>query len=115
MRILIPILLLSLAAACGSTGGGGSSGAPQGDGQGLLVALIDYRTGQRLELRSESHTTRVDLYSAPRRDASAKVQEDAIMEGMIEAIEDEGFDDVAQEGQAPGGARGVLTLSLIHI
>ncbi|MSR61519.1 MAG: hypothetical protein EXS08_03595 [Planctomycetes bacterium] len=94
----------ALLVACASTGAGRGA---QDDAPGeYLVTLRNFKTGERFELASESHTDRVSYYSETRADATRKVQADEVMEAFVEELGDQGFDSKAQVGKAPGVASG---------
>lgn len=86
--------LLGLLAACASSGS-------EGSGSQLLVTLHNFKTGERFELASESHTDRVAYYSDKRNDAARKVQTDEIMSAFVAELGRQGLDDHAQPGRAP--------------
>ena len=67
----------------------------------MLVALCNYKSGERFELASESNTKRVDYYSETRKDAVRKVQSDEIMSAFVDELAHEGFAQHAQAGPAP--------------
>jgi hypothetical protein len=103
-------LCLALA-ACSSP----SSDEEGEDGPALRVTYLSYTTGQRLELVSEGHTSRVEQYSEVRADASRKVQTNEVMVGLVEVLDDYGFDDYAVAGPMPadpGGDGGRITWAL---
>jgi hypothetical protein len=98
-------------AACSSP----SSDEEEKEGPALRVTYLSYTTGQRLELVSEGHTSRLEQYSEVRADASRKVQTNEIMVGLVEILDDYGFDDYAVDGPLPpyeGGAAGAATWAL---
>jgi hypothetical protein len=100
-------LWLGLALACSSP----SPDEAGADGPALRVTYLSYTTGQRLELVSEGHTSRLEQYSEVRADASRKVQTNEIMVGLVEILDDYGFGDYAVDGPLPpagigGGASG---------
>lgn len=92
---------LLLAAACSAPEAGGR---PEITGLPQRVAYLDYRNGLVFELVNESHTDRVEQYSALRQDASRKVQSDEVVSGLIEALRAQGFRRMARSGAAPRGA-----------
>jgi len=90
------VLASGFLAACASVGD-----APEGASAALLVRLQDFRTGERFELASESHTDRVTYYSGERRDAARKVQSDEIMSAFVVELERQGYAGYARTGRAP--------------
>jgi hypothetical protein len=106
--VLLPALALALSAACAST--------PAPPGRPQRVAFLDYRNGTHLELVNETHTGRLEQYSAVVRptEATRKVQTDDVMAALVELLRDEGFDDLGQEGPAPvrGGDTGMMAIEL---
>jgi hypothetical protein len=93
-------------AACSSTGGDEDEGTP------LRVTYHSFTTGQRLELVSEAHTSRLEQYSEVRADASRKVQSNDVMAGLVEILDDHGFDRYAHEGSMPEDGGGQFTWAL---
>jgi hypothetical protein len=83
-----------------------SSGAASDSRAAMLVTLHDFKTGERFELASESHTERVSYYSDARRDAARKVQTDEIMSAFVGELERQGLSAHAQPGRAPTVASG---------
>lgn len=99
-RLQLPFLALLLAVASACAG----SGARSGDGDELLVTLHNFKTGERFELASESHTDRVAYYSDERHDAARKVQTDEIMSAFVGELARQGMAEHAQPGRAPAAA-----------
>ena len=97
----VPWVTSFLLTACASTGKTSGEG-----GIRALVSLQDYRTGERFELASESHTNRVDYYSSARTEAARKVQTDEVMGALIAELERRGFAAHCQPGPAPHLASG---------
>jgi len=100
MKRLPPVaaLLLGLAAlGCSSAGSKSSDSA----GAAVLVTLRNFRSGERFELASESHTDRLAYYSDARGEAQRKVQSDEIMSAFVDELERQGYADHAQAGRAP--------------
>lgn len=93
------LLALGLGACAGSGSAGGSS-----DGRPMLVTLHNFKTGERFELASESHTNRVSYYSGKRGDAARKVQTDEVMSAFVRELERQGLASHAQAGRAPSAA-----------
>lgn len=92
----------ALAGACGSTGTEDDSGPARA----IAVDLVGYGPAP-FQLVSESHTSRVDLYSQERDSASTKVLNDEVMGALVEHLDELGFDSYARPGSAPvegGGA-----------
>lgn len=84
-----------------------SSGARSGEAPGqYLVTLRNFKSGERFELASESHTDRVSYYSETRADAARKIQADKVMEALVEELDKQGFEAKAQPGKAPGVVSG---------
>lgn len=90
------VLVSGLLAACASGGK-----AQENAHSVLLVRLQDFRTGERFELASESHTDRVAYYSGERRDADRKVQSDEIMSALVSELDNQGYGAHARTGRAP--------------
>ena len=103
---LLACSLCALVVGCASSSSPSGSGGAADDGARMRVTLRDYKGGNVFELVSESHTNRVDYYSAARADASRKIQTDEVMEVLIEELEKQGFKSHRQEGRGPsqGGA-----------
>ena len=89
---LVPLVL----AACSSTGNSGGSG----ETRAVSVTLLGYGSDP-FQLVSDSHTSRVDLYSTETRNPSTKVQDDDVMIAMVEHLDELGFNDFARPGSAP--------------
>jgi len=96
---LLALGLVALTSAC-STGSAASS-ADEGPSSPVRVTYVSFTSGQRLELVNEAHTSRLDQYSEVRNDASRKVQTNDVMAGLVEVLEDNGFEKRAQQGPAP--------------
>jgi len=90
------VLASGLLAACASTGE-----TPEDAHAAVLVRLEDFRTGDRFELASESHTDRVKYYSGERHDAARKVQSDEIMTALVSELDHQGYGAHARTGRAP--------------
>lgn len=98
---LSTLLLLAGCASSGHTGGK------------LRVTLVDHAGGRRFELVNESHTSSVEYYSQPRRDAARKIVSDRLLGALLSELNGRGFSDHAQPGAAPSGnASGRVTRSL---
>jgi hypothetical protein len=95
-------------AGCSST----SSDEGGGEQRSLRVAYVSYNSGQRLELVSEGHTSRLEQYSEVRADASTKVQTTEVMGGLIEVLEKNGFGKYAQAGHLPTDGAGRIAWAL---
>ena len=102
---LLPVLPL---ASCAS----GSKQKYDGNPEAVRVTWRDYRRGNRLELVSESHTSKVAQYSEKRDDAARKVQRDVFMQGLVEFLQLEGYMARASAGRAPVDGREIWTSSL---
>jgi len=89
------ILVATLCAACASSGGG-SGGPPRP----IAISLVGYGAAP-FELVSESHTSRVDLYSAELPTAATKVVNDEVMVALLEHLEELGYRGYSRPGQAP--------------
>ena len=94
-------LFACLVCACASAGGAQKSASTS-----VLVALCNYKSGERFELASESNTKRVDYYSETRKEAVRKVQSDEIMSAFVGELGKAGFAQHAQAGPAPKVASG---------
>jgi hypothetical protein len=94
-RILACALPVLLAACASPRSSGGEAGGAR------LVTLRDFRSGQRFELASESHTQRVSYYSDARSEAARKVQSDEVMAALVDELERQGLADHARDGRAP--------------
>jgi len=106
---LLSLCLLLLLGACSSSSASGDGADVPGTP--LRVTYIAYKSGQRLELVNEAHTGRLEQYSAVRADAARKVQTNDVMHGLVEVLEDNGFEERAQAGSAPANA-GVMSWAL---
>lgn len=93
--LLVTVLSAALAPACAGTGARSDAPAP------VLVTLRNFKSGERFELASESHTDRVTYYSGARQDAVRKVQSDEIMQAFLEELEHQGFSAHARPGRTP--------------
>jgi hypothetical protein len=61
-----------------------------------------------LELRSESHTDRVEYYSTARDGAAVKIMRDDLMEALLQGFDESGYADFARPGPGPtSGGSGV--------
>ncbi|MEO6708898.1 MAG: hypothetical protein ABI054_11150 [Planctomycetota bacterium] len=103
----------------GGVGGiGGLSESPdpdeaeKHDGPAYLLRMVDYKTGARLELVNESHTSHLNQYSKVRSDPSRKVTTDEWMTGLIAYLKDQGWSKEVKSGNAPEMAQGALGWSL---
>jgi hypothetical protein len=102
------LLLSGLLPACA-----GSGAARDGTPAAVLVRLHDFRTGERFELASESHTDRLAYYSDSRHDAARKVQTDEIMSALVGELARQGYEGRARAGRAPAiGASDVIRWGL---
>jgi len=102
------VLVSGFLTACASSGA-----ARDGAHTELLVRLQDFKTGERFELASESHTDRVSYYSDQRHDAARKVQSDEIMSAFVGELERQGYGGHARAGRAPAiGASHVVRWGL---
>lgn len=108
-QILALTALFSGVPSCASAGSEARSAAPA---ERMRVTLRDYEAQQLFELVSESHTSRVEYYSAVRSDAARKIQTDEVVDALIDELEDRGFDDFAQAGQAPSRGNELVSRSL---
>lgn len=95
LALLVGPLLGALMAAC--AGPGARSKEPAA----VLVSLRNFKSGERFELASESHTDRVTYYSGARQDAARKIQSDEIMQAFLEELERQGYGAHARPGRAP--------------
>lgn len=102
--------LVVLAAGLGACSS--SRSKPEVEPMAIRVTWRDYRTGNLLELVSQSHTSKLELYSQKRDDAARKVQEDLYMQGLLEFLQLEGFDGQASAGRAPREGRDLWTQSI---
>ena len=106
------------ASSSGVGGIGGLSDAPETDeptkhdGPAYLLRMVDYKTGARLELVNESHTSHLSQYSKVRNDPSRKVTTDEWMTGLIAYLDDQGWSKEVKPGNAPEMAQGSLGWSL---
>jgi len=105
-RALLP-LCAALAGACGSTGADGSSSHPRE----IAVGLVGYGSSP-FQLVSESHTSRVELYSNERKDASTKVLNDEVMQALVDHLDELGFDGYAHPGSAPSQTGGAIAKAI---
>ncbi len=104
--VLAPLCLWALALGlCGSTLSCAST-ARTTDQYVASVSLIDYPQGRRWELRSESHTPPVELYSDSRRNADIKITSDEVLAALVAFMEREGFAAHGRNGSAPTSAPG---------
>lgn len=112
---------LVLTVACAS-GGGAARGA---SGVRGMVVLQNFETGSELRIVSDSWIAsqgyegataderRVDFYSKKDRTLQAKICDDAVFDGIVEALRQSGFDEHADSGPSPiggGGARNAVEL-----
>ena len=111
LRARAPLLALlaALVAACSSTSGDEGGAA---EAQALRVSYRSYSSGQLLELVSEAHTSRLEQYSEVRADAGRKVQTNDVMQGLVELLAANGFDEYAAEGPSPADGGGRFTWAL---
>ncbi len=97
-------VLLGLLCACASSSVGSEVAGDPGDP--LRVAHIDYRSGRRLELVNDAHTSRLEQYSAVRASADRKVQTNDILTGLVEILYVHDFGEYEHPGPAPVSATG---------
>lgn len=111
-RALAGAILSLLALAGCST----STAADSGPARPQRVAWVDYRSKVRLELVNETHTDRVEQYSAvrSRAEASRKVQTDEVMTELLKVLHEQGFEKHALPGAMPlqGDAQSVMALEI---
>jgi hypothetical protein len=103
-------LLLAVVCGCSSAGSGDEAGPPRS----IAVSLIGYGPAP-FELVSESHTSRVELYSQERQSASTKVLADEVMGALVEHLDELGFDGYARPGTAPAGGGGTAFAKAIEV
>jgi hypothetical protein len=99
-------VLLSLF-ACLSVGLGACSGpgsAKPGQGVDRRVRLHNYRDRQLFELIDESTQSRVEHYSKTRANADSKVLTSDVMDGFVDYLRDNEFNELAIDGPAPAQA-----------
>jgi hypothetical protein len=104
--LLLASSLLALLTSC--LGPGGS--------EGLSARITLRQSGDAgpavFELRSESHTDRIDFYSTARDGASVKIMRDDLMAALLEGFEQAGYRNFAAPGKGPrdlaGGVRKVI-------
>jgi hypothetical protein len=81
-------------------------------GPAYLMRMIDYKSGARLELVNESHTSAVDQYSKVREDNTRKVASDDLMRKLIAYTREEGWSKEAVQGSPTGLTRSSALWSL---
>jgi hypothetical protein len=91
------LLLPGAFAACSGPDARGSDAATR-------VRLYDARTGVRLELADDDDPALRDRYSRTRNEANLKLGTDALLEALVERLDDLNFADLSAEGAAPTGA-----------
>lgn len=102
---LFAALSCGLVLGCSSSGSApGSHTSAEEGARPVLVTLSNFKSGERFELASESHTDRLTYYSDARAEAARKVQTDEIMSAFVSELERVGYDDRAQAGRAPSAA-----------
>lgn len=106
----LALLLAALPSACGSTGSKDSSGPAQQ----ISVELVGYGPSPFV-LVSESHTSRVELYSEERDTASTKVLDDEVMAALVEHLDELGFAGYSRPGTAPAMGGGSAIAKAIQI
>lgn len=98
---LVALGFLAALPACSSTGGSlDAVGTP------ARIRFVSGRSLQTFELVNETHTGRVELYSATRENADTKVQEDEVVDEVLDYFKNLGLFERTQPGVAPpaGGA-----------
>lgn len=98
------LLSVALLASCASTSERHSFSA--------RVTLLAYADEFRVELRSESHTSPVEFYSARRSVADTKIASDEILLALVEYLDQNGFAEHASHGPAPTRAPNGVTRAL---
>lgn len=88
-----------LAFGCASSTKTKTTGEPQ------RIRLVTYANPLEFELVNLSHTGRVEQYSTKRAQANRKVQSDDVMAGLIDWMDDNGFERLARPGPAPAAAQ----------
>jgi len=111
-RALVALLLAGASALGGCASTAREPSRERDPSRALRVTLRDYRSGQRFELVSESHTSALELYSEKRASASTKVQSDEVMQGLVDFLREQQFDRHAAPGKAPLQAQGGYTNAL---
>jgi hypothetical protein len=104
-------LLLHLAGACSSGGARTDEGGPV---EKISVSLVGYGPAP-FTLVSESHTSRVELYSNERSDAGAKVLGDEVMRALVDHLEELGLDDHGEPGAAPAASGGAAVVKAFNV
>ena len=103
----LALLCAALVPACGSTGSQSSSGGQRS----ISVELLGYGSAPFI-LVSESHTSRVELYSEERDNASTKVLEDEVMQALVEHLDELGFDGFSRPGTAVAGGGSAISKAI---
>lgn len=102
LSLVLSLSLALLAGACSSSPSSHDrADGANVEGSPLRVTYISYKNNKHLELVNEAHTGRVEQYSQVRRDASRKVQTNDVMVGLVEVLEENGFEEHAMAGGAP--------------
>ncbi len=111
VRIFCLAPLALSAAGCASTS---ASRSPTFEAQPTAVTFTDNRHAKPLVLSlvNELHTSRVDLYSSVRKEASTKVATDEVVDALVEYLSQQGFTRHATPGSAGGRASQSLELDL---
>lgn len=92
--------LLGACASGGTSLGGTDAAAASSEERAVRVSLIGYGRPSFV-LVSNSHTSRVELYSDERGAPSRKVQTDAVMGALVDHLDDLGMAEFATPGRAP--------------
>jgi len=116
-RLLCALSFAGLALSCSSSGAaGGADEAGGAKGEPLQLIFVEYKSGARMELVNESHTSKLEQYSQVRTDASRKVQSDEMISALVDYLEDNGFRKLAVPGDPPylTGGQFYWTLQLVE-
>ena len=106
------LLLLGVAGlvltACSST--------REAEGTRARIALRQFTdNADSYELRSESHTDRLEYYSSARDEANVKIMRDDLMEALLRGFDDAGYAEFARPGAGPQRAPGDRLRKVIEV
>jgi len=110
--LLILSALLTLVAACSSTGAGSRLDSV---GHPARIRFVSSASQHSFELVNETHTGRVELYSTTRASADIKVQTDEVVDEVLVHFAKLGLNERLQAGAAPPPSGGTWSMLEIDV
>ncbi|MEO0649445.1 MAG: hypothetical protein AAFZ65_02055 [Planctomycetota bacterium] len=99
LRLFLVAVFALLTAACAST--------DTDTGTRARITLRQFTgSNDAYELRSETHTDRLEYYSSARTEANVKIMRDDLMDALLRGFDDAGYASFARPGAAPTSSLG---------